>query len=140
MENIDRNSLQHVNSPNNKKRLLFWVIIAMSVGLVVLFAIIYMSRNGSGLQQTTPPENEEESVVIVYPDDYEQDKDRDGILDEEEAKLNLSSETFDTDGDGISDKDEMDVWETDPTNADSDGDGVGDGEELIDGTDPLTKQ
>ncbi len=99
-----------------------------------------MSRNGSGLQQTTPPENEEESVVIVYPDDYEQDKDRDGILDEEEAKLNLSSETFDTDGDGISDKDEMDVWETDPTKADTDGDGVGDGEELIDGTDPLTKQ
>ena len=42
----------------------------------------------------------------------------------------------DSDGDGISDHDEVLVHDTDPWIADSDGDGVSDGAEISDGTDP----
>ncbi|GMV92383.1 MAG: hypothetical protein AMXMBFR82_21610 [Candidatus Hydrogenedentota bacterium] len=45
---------------------------------------------------------------------------------------------LDTDGDGLTDTEETDVYGTDPANADTDGDGLSDGDEvLIDGTDPL---
>jgi hypothetical protein len=49
-------------------------------------------------------------------------------------------EATDTDGDGLSDADEVDVYGTDPNLADTDGDGLSDGEEALaggTGTDPL---
>lgn len=42
----------------------------------------------------------------------------------------------DSDGDGLYDDDETDVYGTDPDNPDTDWDGVGDGEEVYLGTDP----
>jgi predicted lipoprotein with Yx(FWY)xxD motif len=42
----------------------------------------------------------------------------------------------DTDGDGLSDGDEVYLHETDPTNPDSDGDGFSDGWEIENNTDP----
>lgn len=42
----------------------------------------------------------------------------------------------DSDGDGLYDDDETDVYGTDADNPDTDGDGVGDGEEVFVGTDP----
>jgi hypothetical protein len=49
-----------------------------------------------------------------------------------------STETVDTDQDGITDADESSLYGTDPTIADTDGDGVLDGQEVANGTDPLT--
>jgi uncharacterized protein YkwD len=43
----------------------------------------------------------------------------------------------DSDGDGISDADEVDFFGTNPQVFDTDGDGVGDGEEFFNGTDPV---
>ena len=43
----------------------------------------------------------------------------------------------DTDGDGLSDGQEVNVYGTSPTNADTDGDGLKDGEEVGRGTNPL---
>jgi hypothetical protein len=42
----------------------------------------------------------------------------------------------DSDGDGLSDADEVEVYSTDPQNPDTDGDGVNDGDEVAQGTDP----
>jgi len=44
---------------------------------------------------------------------------------------------IDTDGDGLSDEDETDVYGTDPNDADTDDGGVNDGDEIDNGTDPL---
>ena len=46
---------------------------------------------------------------------------------------------FDTDGDGVIDADELEVFHTDPNRADTDGDGMADGAEVRAGTDPLNK-
>ncbi len=50
---------------------------------------------------------------------------------------NLCSNNLDSDGDGLSDDDETNVYGTDPLNPDSDADGLQDGDEIAAGTDPL---
>ncbi len=49
-----------------------------------------------------------------------------------------SDDTGDTDHDGLSNKDEREVYHTDPTKADSDGDLIGDKDEIDAGLDPMT--
>lgn len=68
------------------------------------------------------------------------DSDGDGISDEEELKLGLDPHNADTDGDGLKDSDEINRYNTDPLKADTDGDGLSDGEEVLTyKTNPLNK-
>ena len=55
-----------------------------------------------------------------------------------EADVKTSPFLPDTDGDGLSDGQEVFIYGTDPTNPDTDGDGRDDRDELLTGTDPLT--
>ena len=56
----------------------------------------------------------------------------------EETSEPVATGTTDTDGDGVADSDEADLYGTDPGNWDTDGDGLSDGDELfVVGTDPL---
>ena len=65
------------------------------------------------------------------------DTDGDGLDDDEEDALGTDPNNPDTDGDGLSDGDEVNEYGTDPLLADTDGGGVDDGDELDAGTDPL---
>jgi hypothetical protein len=49
-------------------------------------------------------------------------------------------EGTDTDGDGVPDQKENDIYRTNPQKADTDGDGYDDGSEIINGYDPTTKK
>ena len=49
----------------------------------------------------------------------------------------VAAQAADGDGDGLYDDDEQDVYGTDPWTWDTDGDGSSDGEEVHFGTDPL---
>jgi hypothetical protein len=70
--------------------------------------------------------------VERFPDDL----DRDGIDNETERQMGLSETEFDTDGDGLSDWQEIHVFKTDPTKIDTDGDGYSDAEEILNGYNP----
>jgi hypothetical protein len=67
------------------------------------------------------------------------DSDGDGLTDYDELKVfNTNYLDADSDGDGLSDGDEVNIYGTDPLDADTDGDGLSDGDEVnIYGTDPL---
>ncbi|MEI6528940.1 MAG: CAP domain-containing protein [Candidatus Falkowbacteria bacterium] len=52
-------------------------------------------------------------------------------------KLAKVKKIKDTDGDGLSDFDEINIFGSDPYNSDSDGDGIEDGEAVLDGKDPV---
>lgn len=68
------------------------------------------------------------------------DDDKDGLNSAEERKYGTDPESADTDGDGLSDGDEVYAYRTNPTNPDSDGDGLTDGDEVHTyHTDPLNK-
>jgi hypothetical protein len=66
------------------------------------------------------------------------DLDADNLADALEWDLGLDPNTPDTDGDGVADGDEINIYGTSPTLFDTDGDGASDGEELFGiFTDPL---
>ena len=65
------------------------------------------------------------------------DTDGDGLTDADELTIyNTDPFKADTDGDGLSDGQEVNVTHTDPNNPDSDGGGTNDGTETSRGTDP----
>ncbi len=65
------------------------------------------------------------------------DSDLDGLTNREEAKLGTDATKVDSDGDGLSDWDEVYEYNTDPVTFDSDRDQYGDGDEIHFGSDPL---
>jgi hypothetical protein len=64
------------------------------------------------------------------------DAEGDGLDDRSEHALGTDPFVSDTDGDGLTDGEEVHVRGTDPLIADTDGDGVRDGDEVAAGTDP----
>ena len=65
-----------------------------------------------------------------------QDSDNDGFANYEESIHGTSPTNSDTDGDGLSDYDEINVHNTNPNEADTDGDGIPDDGEIDLGLDP----
>lgn len=147
----------------NRSRLLIWIGVALGV-VVVSGLLFFLLMRKSAPQPSIPqapqqqqtedlpvtdagnevslPEEDPVSYTFatssLLPDPalFEDDQDRDGVDDAKEQKVGTSNQHFDTDGDGLSDKAEIDVWKTDPTVVDSDGDGYGDGFEVINGYNP----
>ena len=64
------------------------------------------------------------------------DKDADGLDDLDEAKQGTDPNHWDSDGDGLSDGEEVVIWGTEPLNPDTDNDGYEDGEEIKAGYNP----
>jgi hypothetical protein len=60
-----------------------------------------------------------------------------GVLAQRGSSFARAAQRADTDGDGLYDDDEVNLYGTDPFNYDTDFDGVGDGEEIYYGTSPL---
>jgi len=71
------------------------------------------------------------------PTDALADPDHDGLTNLREFQLGTDPHNADTDGDGLSDGDEVNIYHTNPLVADTDGDGIPDGVEIATGTDPL---
>jgi hypothetical protein len=66
-----------------------------------------------------------------------EDPDHDGLTNLEEYQYGTDPNNPDTDGDGLSDGDEVHVYHTNPLLWDTDGDGISDGVEVRTGSDPL---
>ena len=117
------------------------IIVSTIVIIFVILLVVLFAGKGKdvdyGETMTEQESRQEQEKERAPPEGYETDKDRDGILDSLEKSRGLSSETFDTDGDGLDDNTEMEITKTDPLKPDTDGDGLHDGEEVIYGSNPL---
>lgn len=69
--------------------------------------------------------------------DADEDLDSDGLTNIQEQQYKTDSLTKDTDGDSLSDGDEVLTYNTNPLVADTDGDDIPDGREVANGSDPL---
>lgn len=65
------------------------------------------------------------------------DNDQDGLTNDQELQLGTEPNKSDTDGDGLSDGDEVLKYGTNPLSKDTDGDGYTDAEEVKNGYNPL---
>ncbi|MBN1585293.1 hypothetical protein JW899_02900 [Candidatus Uhrbacteria bacterium] len=65
------------------------------------------------------------------------DTDGDGLSDDEELAIGSDPSVTDTDGDGLTDFDEVRIYRSDPLLADTDGDGYPDGLEVSGGYSPI---
>lgn len=78
---------------------------------------------------------EEEAPATPTPStgspQQEEDEDNDGLTTQEERQYGTSAVRADTDGDGLTDGDEVHKYQTRPINPDTDGDGLTDGEEVM---------
>ena len=94
---------------------------------------------------TSEPEGDPDPLTIEYlmslsdEELMERDSDGDGLSDYDEIYVyGTNPLNPDTDGDGLTDYEEVMEYGTDPLNPDTDGDGLSDGDEVnVYGTDPL---
>ena len=114
-----------------RKILLIFIILIIVFGTIWFFVF----KNSEDVIEKQIDKNIKESQLTLE-ELLGDDKDSDGIADEEEKSLGTSDYQFDTDGDSLSDKDEIEIWKTDPLNPDLDGDGFTDGLEVIRGYNP----
>lgn len=76
--------------------------------------------------------------VMVVGEGEDTDPDKDGLLTKEEKRIRTDPHNPDTDGDRLTDGEEVRRYSTDPLNPDTDGDGLTDGDEVrVYATDPL---
>ena len=76
--------------------------------------------------------------AIPATDLLDKDTDGDGITDSNELNHYMTKpKSYDSDGDGLNDYEELFVYKTDPNKFDTDEDGFGDGREVLSGHSPL---
>ena len=83
----------------------------------------------------------DDTTVLAEVTAWQKDTDLDGVRDIEERQNNTDVNSSDSDGDGLTDLEEINIYHTDPNKADTDGDGVSDYEEVkVAFTNPLTAE
>lgn len=87
--------------------------------------------DATGASSTTSDDAETDAGPVAVID-----SDGDGLSNEEERAAGTSVAKPDTDSDGLGDREEVKVYDTDPKNADTDGDGYKDGDEVKNGYNP----
>jgi hypothetical protein len=105
-----------------------------ALGVLRLLVVLSGSSVGDGI-----PDDWKVAHGLDPNDPYValEDPDHDGLTNLEEYQYGTDPQNPDTDGDGLSDGDEVHVYHTNPLLWDTDGDGISDGVEVRTGSDPL---
>lgn len=122
-----------------------WAILVVLVLVLATAAVALLRRPGTTDQNpktTTEMENSQNGTAtgsktfqqVTVP--VVADADKDGLPDQRENELKTNPRLADTDGDKLSDYDEVEIYRTDPLKQDTDGDGFPDGEEVQTGNNP----
>lgn len=111
------------------------LIVLIVAGLVYLAYLLYQQKvaKNAPTSQGTP-----NIVISPQQPDQKVDTDHDGLTDQQEQTLGTDPNNPDTDGDGLADGDEVNIYHSDPLLPDTDHEGHSDGTDIINGYSPLT--
>ena len=117
-------------------KIIFFIIFIISFQISIGFSIKLINENNIINKKT---DDNIYLMNLVNKDYYEEllgshcnyDSDDDGISDKDENIYNTDPKDDDTDDDNINDGDEVNVYNTDPTDDDTDDDRLTDGEEIL---------
>ena len=115
------------------------LVLAMGAGAYYMIVVkgkiktpVNTNQNTNQTDNTNTDNNENTDEVDTT------DSDADGLTDMEESEYNTNALLADTDGDTLSDREEVKTYKTDPLVMDTDIDGLNDGEEInVWSTNPL---
>jgi len=147
--NIPPRSIEATSSTGGKKTLILVVaviVVLLLIGVAgvmayQLFMATPTNQPNQGVNQNinsnTNQNTNQQQVIFDEPEEPAEpiqpalvDSDGDGLNDDEEKIYGTNISSVDTDADGLTDRDEIEVFSTDPLNPDTDGDGYNDGEEV----------
>jgi hypothetical protein len=123
------------------------LVTAQASGTVLLSALnegalavlrVQVALSGSGVGDGIPDDWKIAHGLDPHdPNVAFEDPDNDGLTNLEEYQNGTDPHNPDTDGDGLSDGDEVHIYHTNPLLWDTDGDGISDGVEIATGSNPL---
>lgn len=128
------------------RKIIIIFITVIALVAVVFLGLLFQKRqqplpDSSGLGSLSGPTAQQQKILDEANANFKEleknDSDLDGISNEEETRLGTNLVSVDSDSDGLLDKDEIEIWKTDPLKADTDGDGHADGYEVRRGYNPL---
>lgn len=96
--------------------------------------------DGDGYEDKKELDNGYNPLMNEAAEAVKKDSDNDGLPDVQEIEIGTDPTNPDTDGDGLSDGDEVTNYKTDPKNKDTDGDGYDDKNELDHGYNPRVNE
>jgi hypothetical protein len=136
-ETIQKHSGELVNQPFLTRAMIFSVLATLGLigGLVgYLFNQAQDRTRAGNIEATAIQSTQVADATLAW---LAADDDGDGLSNARELELGTDPNNPDTDGDGLTDFEEVTIWGTDPLRRDTDGDTLSDGDEVnIHGTDP----
>jgi hypothetical protein len=139
--------LAQVDQPSSENFRLGIILLAvLLIVLIVIFGVYFFrsreASNNNVLSSSTTNNNPTTILDKIVGTNINQtkgqDTDQDGLTDDEEINVYKTDPSkADTDGDGLTDREEVKVYKTNPLKADTDGDGLSDGLEIKNHHDPL---
>jgi hypothetical protein len=124
--------------------IILFALVAIGVTAFVIYQVMQPKDSGQPVNTSTntnTPSQTNSQTTTDEPESLPQapvvlDTDGDGLTNDEEREAGTNIAKPDTDNDSLGDKEEVQVYGTDPLNPDTDGDGFKDGEEVKAGYNP----
>lgn len=129
----EASSPKTIKSPTVKLK---WCGVICILAAVIVISILLAVKLWT--KELSPELNTDEDIIsdpALESDDF--DADGDGLSQKEEIENGTDPNLYDSDNDGLSDGEEVNNFHTNPSIADSDGDGLIDGIEIKIGLNPL---